>query len=762
MVLVMTVSEKLESSISNYCSALYQNPEMKNESLELDDEYDSISDADLTTVLQHVWSEAGTIFEKFSVAKHALELCARRDFCTGVIDLVSPWLISCVEAGAYLDCIHFVDGYVTSEGWARSKVNSLMKFSALRSRAKSLRNIGHLEEAQNCYRNIISMADELGDRAEISMGFLLIGKLYGNYWGQLSLFSSFVEEAKVRIEHELEHFPGPEAKHRRLLRCLAICHDALGQAYLHSEHGKVEKHFDEAIRLNQQLERWGGLSRSLCHLNKFKFGHANHDEKSIYLEKFNAGVRLLLGEHPDERGLGIRYVQLSSMLLEMNKTKAAEKYLNAGKHFALRYSEHKTLTQAALVESNLYRFNDSERAINALRVGLSIAQKYKLQIQESKINLRMAELFNRELINIQGNQEIQLTELLKRNREIYLGLISEVKDSLTKLDAADNLLPEFELLSFPSKQTFREKLLLDFDRTVSELDRNIDVLVTALSFNERKRQEMVVLEVVNSVARLLIHDYKNIILANTTFTPLQDIADDLKNLEEKLKTIRQTLDPESSISSEINIITTSLSKKANQALSLSEELGKLKILLSERLRRPQHLKDRISMRQVIEKALFELRQQYPIIQKIVVFVHPCDIKILFNHDIMVTVIQNLIRNAVEELAENIGPDNKITVTLGFDSIGDMRYNNPSKAAILSIVTTVAERDMAANIAESIRMGLEGHLSTKTFGCGVGMDTTKLIFRDLMGAAIQVLQDERSAGIKFIFRTDPMNAELVFE
>jgi len=749
----MNILETLDSSVSAYKSRLYDAPEAKRENLELGD-LSGAADADLGQAFRQLWNTETTILGKFALAKHGLELCCGPRSLTGVSDLTTQWLFACVEAGAYEDCIHFSELCGKSTWLAKSRIND--RFSMLRSRAKSLRNLGRLQEAQESYREILYLANPVRDNSTISLALLLIGKLYGNYWGQLTLFSSFVEEAKARLERELRTSALSTVQIARLKRSLAICHDALGQAYRDSEPAKVENHFLEAIRLNEELGRPSGISRSLCHLNSLKFKHSPPADQPVYLQRFYDAMRMLLAENADERGLGIRYVQYASMLLETGSTQLAEKYLKSGKYFSQRYSEYKTLTRAALVEASLYTSSEPARAIGALQDGLVIAKKYGLEIQESEINLQLAKLANHEVPDRFAISEIQVSDLLKRNREIYIGLINEAKGSLTKLNSANDLPQEFQLLSSITRNTFRERLLLDFDRAVSQLELNLSALVTTLSLNERKRRELVVLEVVNSVARLLLHEYKTVILGDSALTPIQDIAIELTKLGEQLNNIKTNDEADD----QLEEIRSSLKNKAADLSLLGIELAKLKSLLTERLRRPQHLEDRISLKSVIQKAIAELKQQNPATKNLISFDPTCDILLLFSQDLMITVIQNLIRNAVEALGNNIKPENHIIVSLGWDFDGDPTYGNPSVAASLSIITLLQSDQDSAAIARAIKAGLETSVSSKPFGTGVGMDITKLTFRDLMRATIYVLEKDQSAGIKIVFKTDQTNAELV--
>jgi tetratricopeptide (TPR) repeat protein len=293
----MSVLQTLESLVNAYKSRLYDDLEAKNEKLALPDYFFAFDRAELLDALRELWEMQRTIVGRFALAKYGLELCLGPYSLKGANDLIASWLFACLEDGAYEDCIRFSD--LCFESKLLDRIDD--QFKVLRSRAKSLRNLGRLQEAQDCYRQILSLAHEVGDSSGISMGLLLIVKLYGTYWGQLTLFSSFVEEAKTRLEHELSASTISRDETARLKRRLAICHDALGQAYRDSEPDRVEKHFLEAVRLNQELGRTSGISRSFWHLNYLKFKRCAPEEQSVYLQLFDEEIRKL-HKNADEHG----------------------------------------------------------------------------------------------------------------------------------------------------------------------------------------------------------------------------------------------------------------------------------------------------------------------------------------------------------------------------------------------------------------------------------------------------------------------------
>ncbi|HET9712255.1 MAG TPA: ATP-binding protein, partial [Pyrinomonadaceae bacterium] len=308
-------------------------------------------------------------------------------------------------------------------------------------------------------------------------------------------------------------------------------------------------------------------------------------------------------------------------------------------------------------------------------------------------------------------------------------------------------------------QTFREKLLLDFDHTVDQLYRNIDALIVALRVMERKRQELLVFDVVNAIARLLLHEYNNVILGEAKVAPLNDAANVLENLGQRLAEIQPMLESADVGDDLINIIG-SLRDESEQLRVLGEEQRDLKKLLTERLRRPRHLADKVSLLKATRRAITELQQQNPKVKKLVGFEPTCDVEVLSNRDIMVTVIQNLIRNALYEIERNEELSNRINVHLGYESKGGS-IQNPHNVAILSVITRVGNTIEAARLKQQLENGLRIHTSTKPFGSGVGLDITQLVLVELMGATIQVVGDKYSAGLKVSFKTNLLNAKIIF-
>lgn len=727
--------EALLRSIHEYRDRLRRDPSLKEEPLSIPESGISL---DAFAAIATTEAEAAdNSFDLFAIAKHGLTLSRSRGDYVSLSSFFPRWLYVCVNAGAYQECIDFCRSCVASSDWdalARTKTS----VAVLRNQAKSLRNLGHFEESLGSYRASIERARALDLPAEITIGLLLIGKLYGTYLGQQGLFWAFVEEALNDLERRRETCLPEDREH--LIRYLAICHDALGQVYRETDYERALHHFREAIRLNRSIRRPIGISRALCHLSYFNFMSVPEER---YLRWFQHGIRLLQDDRLEERGLGVRWIQYAAMLNRTGQHREAEECLIEGKRIAIRYSDYKSIVRACLGEAALLSAHDPDRALAALIEGRRVAQSHNLLLYESSINREIAELSVRT-----RPESLETIVLFQRNREIHIGHLEKVKANLQRLrSAAGDQEEEFKLLSQKTRDDFRQRLLLDFERIVNELDLNIHALTGTLMTSEDRRHELLVLGVVNSVARELLHEVKLIIPIDERTNLFDAAAAEIEDVAAALQPSLAETGP--GLAKSLEGLRSRLSIQATKIRALEASMKKLKRLLGKQLQRPRVLNEEVSLRRACKQAIEEIKEQsadsgLPELDT------SCDVILPSNQQLVVLVVKNLIRNALDERVRLGRAQDVIRVRLEVRPTGDPKYGNPAKMAFLSIVSLTDSETVARGIAEALRRGLAGEPSDKAFSSGVGLDLTRTVFRDLMGSSIDVLEEGLAAGIRVGF------------
>lgn len=740
---------QLLALIKHYEKRLLATPEVKNEPLDFDEN----QMLRVRPELRNLWARPdiqSNSFRKFAFAKYALNLCIRTNYLIDVRDLIAPWLNACVDAGAYEDGAGFAEDCMRSEV-LKSRMKPAEYFSMLRSHAKSWRNRGKFPQAQQAYRHLIDAAAEMGAQTELNFGLLLIGKLYGNYLGQRSLFSSFVEESLDGFTAELAQHNLSDDERRRVLWGLAICHDALGQAYRDSpDREKIERHFLEAIRINREIGRDNGISRAICHLYHFKFKHASSpQDMASHLKDFSREGVALLTQYPrDERGMSIRFIQLASMLHKVGQTPKALTYLASGKSLARRYSLFKTFTQATVVESEIFRTIDADRAIRSLEEGRLTAQNYNLMIQETEINRLLAELEAMAPGAQQFGPRSKPFDLFSRNRIILMDLIGEVNKTLAQLDSSNELKAEFKRLGRKTRRTFREKLLLDFGHIVEKLNLNILSLLRTFDPNEQGRN---LFEIFSSVNPLFLAEYEAFILADITLTTFNDVAAGAAQLAD---TVRQGSGrrKSSKAGASNSDVVAALVGISTQLQEVGSDLQKLRNLLRGRVGQSE-LEGMFSLQEVCERAIGELVQQTPRAKELISFRADCDVQVKFYYRILVVAVRNLLRSLLTATENTYVLRNKILLWLRPAPSRFSTLRNQVKNALLSAETTLEDEENARVLATAIYNALENDSSQAVFSATSDLDLPKFVFKERIGASIRVSQEKSTVAIEIILETD---------
>lgn len=741
--------------VKDYYTRLLYCYENKEDTIEIESEIiESYSDAEIFSIVEKLTYEAEEPFELFAVAKYALTYFTQNDRIFEHKIFFPKWLESCTSVGAYEDCLHFTTMIFVSKDWDKL-IDTREGILICLRRAKALRNIGRFQESLEYYRKAIKMAEKISDTLYINIGLLLIGKLYGNYLGQRSLFSSFVEEAKAGLESEYNNCGKLQLESQKFIKYIAICYDALGQAYDLADPARAENYFKTAIQWHGKIESENGVTRAKCHLNRLKFQFADSlKDQKLFLSKFEKALEDLAYDSMEERGLGIRWIQYALLLNQVNQVQEAITFFEEGKKIAIKYSDYKTIAWASIVESEIYKDSNFERSVNTLLFGQKIAKQYNLLLRESEINLKLAKL------SVHKNyKNTNLTELFERNREISRSFISEVKQSWILLDSQENSKPEFGLFSSATKNNFRYRILLDFYHTVDQLDSNIQTLTKALRAKERRQQELLILGVVNSVARELLHEVKVVIPENSTISPIKEVHSNLNEAISFLQRGEHSSDKISFDKHQFNKIVGLLEDQSGRINAFGEKMASLKNLLSNRLKRPRHFDEIVSLQTVCYRAVEELRNSNTFNGNSPKFEFECDIELKSNEEMMITVVQSLIRNAYEAFTDLQISKGIVLIQLYSEPVGDFQYGNPSRVGVLAVVNQVIKQEDAISLRIDLEKGLEGN-TTKLHGSGVGLEVANTVFIDLMKANFELIYEPLMSGLKVTFSTGNGRAKII--
>jgi tetratricopeptide (TPR) repeat protein len=699
--------------------------------------------------------QSESLYENYSIAQHVFEFNKNNFDISELVIYFPIYLRSMVEVGAYKDCLIFTNSILKSSLWKDIK-NKNNGIEILRYRAKAFRNLGKFSNAEKTYRYALKLSEKLDNPIQVATTLILIGKLYGNYLGQQSLFVAFIEEAKSILELFLKEKFNNKSDHFLCMRQLAICYDSIGQAYRFIEPKVAIRNFNYAIHLNRKNGNIVGLSRNLCHLNYFLFfknkGKGN-PYKIKFLNRFQDGLIMVINNAKEKRGLGIRYIQYAEMLSGIGSEIKAKECFSEGKRIAASFSDFKTLTRASIVGAELFFIHDRLNSIKYLEDGQKLAKKYKLLLQESQINRKLAELFDS---GYQSKKEPH--QLFDRNRAIFLNLIKEVKANLGFISQQKGLKSESEIILINTQKNVREKLLLDYENIVNQLVLNITASSSALKINERRRQELLVLDICNSISRELLHELKLSIPTDQKISPLKLISENLRKEIIRLKSINNSILDHQSVVAHIDDIYLNIDELATRIESISDEMQKLKLLLTNRLKRPRKLSDTVSLAWACKKAVNELSQQIIYLEEIINFEFICDIELTCDKELIVTVIQNLIRNAVQN--SNNLLKQKIILSIKSLNIGDLTTCNPSKSAIFSIMQKAESKKQAIIELNNLSKFFKEHVLNKQYSSGVGLDLAQTVFSDLLRADIRPSRQNDFIGLEIVFPIGSGHSKIV--
>ena len=701
----MGILDGLRASHEAYCNRLLARPQCKSDAPEIPASLAVQQIGEIAGALRQLTDTVRTPFELYSVGRHAFALLAPAQ-CVGLVrGLIPAWLDGCVTVGAYEAGIRFAKTSLSAPG--EDLRSSHEGWCVLLSMAKAFRNIGDFDRALSAYREALSVAQSLELDTEKAVTLMLIGKLRGNYLGQRSLFSCFVEEAKERLAKSLRCC-ATEGDKLRNERAIAMCSDALGQVYRDSDQSVAARHFKRAIRANAKMGRTNGLSRAVCHLSAMAF-ESRTDERPYYLAMFEKGCDLLWQDPMEERGRGIRWFQYAQMLYNLGRPVEAAEALDRGRQVAQRYSDYRTLIRGLIIKADAKRACDSDAALRALMEGQEMARERKLLLDEAKINRRLADLAAERA---KGDP----AALLERNTEILTRLIRGVVDALS--GGAEHSEPEFALLS--ARRRFRENLLLDHEHINSQFASNMRTATRSLRIKEDRQKEVLIGWVMNSNARGALHCAKGLLMLRKDEKPLSRVADTLDALAEDPR--RGTTERDA------------LRDCAHTVRNSDKTLKQLEGYLTRHVQRPGPGRwgETVDLAEAAKQALSDMwvagaSTAITIRERVRLF-HA-------NGDAVALALQNLIQNAVQATKEWPGVEPFVEVGVASEPTGT--YGNPSRRGVLVVLNRTTSLEAAEALSTSIRKGLNRAGQPRPGSTGFGMESVEMIFRQLMAADVEV-------------------------
>jgi len=628
----------------------------------------------------------------------------------------------------------------------------------LNRKAKALRNLGKFDEAFNTYREALVLCDEYSLDVEKAFAWIMIGKMYGNYQNQNSIFTYFIYQA-LDLLNELKSQTSDEFQEYEIQRYIAICYDSLGQTYGESETGwkQALEYFRAAMDINKRIANQNGLSRNWCHLAMLVAKWDKEAELKEILEIFQRGFRLLVRDPAQKRGRGIRTIQLGELLWRYGSYERAGEFVKRGSEISLDFRDYRTFVRACIVQADLQMSEKSETARKILEEALQYAKKYRLSQYELEINRRLGDLCS---MSPYPSHIFQSVMYFQKNREILLNFRDKVIENQAhiayqkNMDEEDEIfIPEFRDLSDEQRIHLYDGLLRDYDQIIEQLNLNVQtilaILQPVLDALEHGR-DVSLIGLSGALVRALRHDVKHLLPRREGGDRWERILCDTDNCFAMLQKIREENPKEASIQQAL-VLLSHLKDEINQ---LTVQFRDFEHLLSGRLRRPAGDSLINSLRESCLDAIKRLTEQERIKSEQVETDFAIDVRLPCERDWLTRAIVNLLRNGIEACIEHGYNTNSfplLRISLSKENIGDTEVGNPSHIVVLDIANRGKPGD-----AERVKRALQqpGWFD-KEGGSGVGIDFASLIFVTICRAEADAFESEGYTHVVFRFQPDGM-------
>lgn len=587
------------------------------------------------------------------------------------------------------------------------------KMQIMKEAAKSYRNTGDFYQALNLYFECLKLNSEQDWLQRVEL-LLKIGKVYRNYLMQIELARFYVEEAYMILKENGTQ----ELSEKGEKRYAVICFDTLGQIYRDKrEYEKAEEYFQKSKEVYGKKDGRARIHEILMKYQKDCTAVTPDLKKDI--EFLTETIENLEKNPMDEIGVGVRSVQLGRIKFKDASIEREEAYKEVyrGREVANRYNDIKTVIRSYMEEAAFLKQEKKyEDYIDVSMIAVKIASDRNQLVLENEIIKEIIELSNKMPDMIDSTTKI---ELIKRRKDIYVKLvgfsklsINIVREGMSVFFSKDKLIDMYGIV------------LGDFEQILGELNKIIEILNFEVERINQKYIAYLNTEIKGFTYKSILHKFKNDLPDETTINRLQRLCDNVR-----------TEHPENrSILTEVN----------KQLETFANIIMHIKQSANDTLKESEYEKKWCLLDSLIRKGIQNFVCYKPLYEKVIQY-SPAEqrIGILTQSTLFETTVSEILNNAFD-YAESVKEEAEIEKIFRFFITLEVMEK---RAVVLECYSRYWDQEAARIAADSIKNGLERRQSTKKNGSRYGFNSIKLLFEDLMGGEIQIIQREKEVGIR---------------
>jgi len=336
--------------------------------------------------------------------------------------------------------------------------------------ATANRNIGAFDNAIKNYYKSRTFAISDGNQIESAWKLFLLGKMYLNYLQQPSRAAKFLLDAAEEFENEVG------INYDKAIRGKAVCYDELGDVYRQAipNYKKARSYYGKALELNSKIDYKRGVARNIAHIGTLNSLEGRHKES---IQMFEQSIMLLEAIGSEQRGVGIRYIQIGYANLCLKDLTKSKENIHKGIDICKQYHTNEYLSKSyvylgiiAQQEMNL------NQALIYLSKSLEYSQKSNLDLLKSEANKIIGEIYLQ--INDFGKSKEHFEKSVVNNIENWIN----VSDNSVRLEEVENKSEYGEMY----KSLF-DKLFLDYKDSYYNNMNSIQIIYERLSIQQDEK-----------------------------------------------------------------------------------------------------------------------------------------------------------------------------------------------------------------------------------------------------------------------------------